>query len=114
MYWKWDNDVLDPEIMKKKADDFMSRTNIGTVFLGTQWIEDHFHGEKIGLAFRTAIDKLHAGGRKAIIECCIRNEGEPFYKQYQGEPSYLASFYEGVADKDGKGSFTVPAETVWH
>ncbi|MDE6274770.1 MAG: hypothetical protein K2L87_06975, partial [Clostridiales bacterium] len=114
MYWKWDNDVLDPEIMKKKARDFMARTKIGTVFLGTQWIVDHFHGEKIGRAFQTAIDELHAGGRKVIIECCIRNEGEPFYKQYEGEPSWLATFHEGVAGADGTGTFTVPGETVWH
>lgn len=114
MYWKWDNDVLDPEIMKQKADDFLKRTQIGTVFLGTQWIEDHFHGEKIGLAFRTAIDKLHSAGRKAVIECCIRNEGEPFYRQYPDEPCYLATFFEGTADENGCGSFRVPAETVWH
>jgi len=114
MYWKWDNDVLDPKIMKRKAADLISRTEIGTVFLGTQWIEDRFHGEKIGLAFRTAIDCLHAAGRKAVIECCIRNEGEPFYEKYGGEPCYLASFYECEAGEDGKGSFRIPAETVWH
>lgn len=114
MYWKWDNDVLDPSVMKKKAADFLSRTKIGTVFLGTQWIQDHFHGERIGLAFRTAIDCLHAAGRKAMIECCIRNEGEPFYKKYGGEPAYLATFYEGEAAEDGTGTFRIPAEPVWH
>lgn len=114
MYWKWDNDVLDLSIMDKKADDLVSRTKIGNIFMGTQWIVDHFHGEKIGAAFRRSIEKMHAAGRKAMIECCIRNEGEPFYKKYPGEPSYLVSFYEGQADADGKGTFKVPAEPVWH
>lgn len=114
MYWKWDNDVLDPAVMDKKADDLTSRTKIGNIFMGTQWIVDHFHGEKIGTAFRRSIEKMHAAGRKAMIECCIRNEGEPFYEKYPGEPAYLVSFYEGEADAEGKGSFTVPAEPVWH
>lgn len=114
MYWKWDNDVLDPEVMDRKLNDLTSRTQIGSIFIGTQWIVDHFHGEKIGAAFRRCIDGLHAAGRKAMIECCIRNEGEPFYKQYPDEPSYLLSFYEGQADEKGRGTIVIPAEPVWH
>lgn len=114
MYWKWDNDVLDLSVLDKKTDDLLSRTQIGNIFIGTQWIVDRFHGEKLGAAFRRVIERLHAAGRKAMIECCIRNEGEPFYRQYPGEPSYLLSFYECEADEHGAGSFRIPHEPVWH
>lgn len=114
MYWKWDNDVLDLSVLDKKTDDLLSRTQIGNIFIGTQWIVDRFHGEKLGAAFRRVIERLHAAGRKAMIECCIRNEGEPFYRQYPGEPSYLLSFYECEADEHGAGTFRIPHEPVWH
>lgn len=114
MYWKWDNDVLDSAVMDKKVRDLTTRTKIGNICVGTQWIKEHFHDETIGKAFSLCIERLHEAGRKAIIECCIRNEGEPFYQKYPGEPAYLLSFYEGVADDNGCGSFVVPHEQVWH
>ena len=64
MYWKWDNDVLDPEVMDKKLNDLTSRTQIGSIFIGTQWIVDHFHGEKIGAAFRRCIDDRRSFPRR--------------------------------------------------
>ncbi len=114
MYWKWDNDVLDLSVLDRKIDDLTARTQIGTFFIGTQWIEDYFHGDKIGAAFRRVVERLHGLGRKAVLEGCIRNEGEPFYRQYPGEPSYLLSFYEGEADENGCGTFRIPHEPVWH
>ena len=114
MYWKWDNDVLDLSVMDKKADDLTSRTQIGNIFMGLEWIEDEYRGKKVSAALRRSIEKMHAAGRKAMVECCIRGEGAPFYREYPGEPAYLVSFYEGQADENGNGSFCFPDEPVWH
>ncbi len=112
LYWKWDSDVLDPKIMAEKVRDLVSRTEIGNIFIGMEWIQEDFQGPRISAAFAQAIRLLHEAGRKVMIECCVRGEGEPFYRENPDEPSYLATVYEGQADANGV--IRVPHEQVWH
>ena len=112
LYWKWDSDVLDPKIMAEKVRDLVSRTEIGNIFIGMEWIHEDFQGPGISAAFAQAIRLLHEAGRKVMIECCVRGEGEPFYRENPDEPSYLVTVYEGQADANGV--IRVPHEPVWH
>lgn len=112
LYWKWNHDIFDPDVMEQKVKDLTSRTEIGNIFIGMEWIHEDFCGPNITKAFKHGIDLLHKAGRKVMIECCIRGEGEEFYKSYPYEPAYLVSVYEGVADADGK--ISVPHEPVYH
>lgn len=112
IYWKWDSDILDPTVMEQKVHDLTSRTEIGNIFIGMEWIRDDFRGEKISAAFRQCIGLLHKAGRKAMIECCIRGEGSAFYGENPDEPAYLVSVYDDCADTSG--SIRIPHEPVWH
>ncbi|MDD6201242.1 MAG: hypothetical protein PUB93_08280 [Firmicutes bacterium] len=112
IYWKWDSDVLDPDILEKKVRDLTSRTQIGNIFIGMEWIREDFRGQRVSRAFRKSIQLLHAAGRKAIIECCVRGEGEPFSEIYPDEPAYLVTVREARADSSGR--IRIPHEQVWH
>lgn len=112
LYWKWDSDVLDPAILQEKVRDLTSRTQISNIFIGMEWIRQDFRDPGISAAFRQAIASLHEAGRKAIIECCIRGEGVPFYREYPYDPAYLVTVFRGRADEHG--ALTLPHEQVWH
>lgn len=112
LYWKWDNDILDPAVMEQKVRDLTSRTEIGNIFIGMEWIREGFCGEAISRAFRQCIELLHCAGRKAMIECCIRGEGREFYAEYPDDPAWLVSVYEGQADENS--AIRIAHEPVWH
>ncbi len=112
LYWKWDSDVLDPETLKNKVRDLTSRTQIGNIFIGVEWLHTDYFSDSLACAFRTATAALHRAGRKAILECCIRGEGVPFYEAYPGEPSFLVTVRESLCREDG--SIRIPHEQVWH
>lgn len=111
IYWKWDEQTLRPEILRQKVNDLCARTQIGSIFIGMEWIHESFFGDGISDAFRRAIAQLHENGRKAIIECCIRGEGDTFAQAYPGDPAYLVSLYCG---ESGAHELTVAHEPVWH
>ena len=98
--------------MKQKVRDLTSRTQIGNIFIGMEWIHHHSISRTMTDAFRQAIGLLHEAGRKAIIECCIRGEGESFCEAYPGEPAWLVTVREAAAD--AQGVLRVPHEQVWH
>lgn len=114
IYWKWDTENLNPAILDKKIEDLTSRTQITNICLGMQWITQCYGDEVFSAALRHCIDGLHAKGRKAMLECCIRNEGESFYRKYPGEPAYLGSFVNAKADQNGRGETVIDAVPVWH
>lgn len=111
IYWKWDEETIRPDVLRAKIDDLCARTQIGSIFIGMEWIRESFFGEGISDAFRRGIAQMHALGRKAIIECCIRGEGDTFYAAYPDEPAHLVSLYRG---EPGENTLTVPHEPVWH
>lgn len=112
LYWKWNHDIFNPAVMEEKVQDLCSRTQIGNIFVGMEWIHEPFTGPNITQAFKYGISLLHQQGRKVMIECCIRGEGKEFYDEYDFEPAYLVSVYEAKADADRK--ITVDHESVWH
>ena len=104
--------MLQPNVMTQKVRDLTSRTQIGNIFIGMEWLHHDFMSETMTAAFRQAISLLHDAGRRAIIECCLRGEGAPFYEENPGDPAWLVTVREATADS--LGTVRVPHEQVWH
>ncbi len=112
LYWKWDSDVLNPDVMKEKVRDLTSRTQISNIFIGVEWIQASYESPELKAAFQNAISALHAAGRKVILECCIRGEKASFYEAYPDDPCWLVTVQERCCC-DGT-SIRIPHEQVWH
>ena len=111
IYWKWDANTLRPEVLRSKIRDLCERTEIGNIFIGMEWIRQSFFGGEITDAFRRGIAQMHEAGRKVMVECCIRGEGDEFRQAYPDDPAYLVSVYDGTP---GVSELCVPHEPVWH
>ncbi len=113
MYWKWEDETLQSDLIWK-VNDLCDRFSLGTVFIGLHWIRCRFVDEQVQQALKLCCDEFHRRGVRVVSEVCPRNEAATFFATYPDHVCWLTTATQIPLDEMGRGRMEVNTPMVSH
>lgn len=104
LYWKWNNDLLDKSVVRKRTMDIIKRSMFDVVYVSLHSVTSDntvTANPKMVESIKECADILKAHNRKMVLDLAINGESLYIQKNPTTEKAYLAKYCNGTLDENG-------------
>ena len=105
LYWKWNDELLDIETVRKKTYDIINRSIFDLIYVSLHSMSQENRilvSDEVIDSIRECADILNKNGRKLVLDVDIMREVAYFDMFPISEKPYMTRYMEGVLDNHGK------------
>ena len=110
LYWKWNDDQLDPKVVERKAYDIIKRSCFTDIYMAPHSMSDP-DSTYLSPVMRARVAEANKiftdNGRRLFIDIDVRHEPAVFYKKSK-ELAHLVHHIDADLDENGKAFVELP------
>ncbi len=104
LYWKWNNDLLNKEILRERTMDIINRSMFDVIYVSLHSVTEENQiasNPEMVESIRECAGILKQHGRKMVLDLAVYYEKEYIRKNPINEKSYLTKYCCGTLDENG-------------